>query len=85
MSGEAQQPSKQLLHLVLGGELTRIGDVEFKDLGKVEVVGVYPNYATAYAAWRAKAQQTVDNAQMRYFIVHLHRLLDPDATPQAGR
>jgi hypothetical protein len=76
MSGETQ--SKQLLHLVLGGELTRIGDVEFKDLEKVDVVGVYPNYAKAYAAWRAKAQQTVDNAQMRYFIVHLHRLLDPE-------
>ena len=88
MSGETQtkqQPSKQLLHLVLGGELARIGDVEFKDLDKVEVVGVFPNYATAYAAWRARAQQTVDNAQMRFFIVHLHRLLDPDATPQSGR
>jgi hypothetical protein len=71
---------KQLLHLVLGGELSRIDEVEFKDLDKVDIVGVYPNYATAYAAWRAKAQQTVDNAQMRYFIVHLHRLLDPDAT-----
>jgi Domain of unknown function (DUF4170) len=74
---------KQLLHLVLGGELSRIDEVEFKDLDKVDIVGVYPNYATAYAAWRAKAQQTVDNAQMRYFIVHLHRLLDPDATAPA--
>jgi hypothetical protein len=73
-------PSKQLLHLVLGGELTGLGSTEFKDLDKVEIVGVYPNYATAHAAWKAKAQQTVDNAQMRYFIVHLHRLLDPDAT-----
>ena len=72
---------KQLLHLVLGGELSRLDEVEFKDLDKVDIVGVYPNYATAYAAWRAKAQQTVDNAQMRYFIVHLHRLLDPDAAP----
>ena len=72
---------KQLLHLVLGGELSRLDEVEFKDLDKVDVVGVYPNYAAAYAAWRAKAQQTVDNAQMRYFIVHLHRLLDPDAAP----
>jgi Domain of unknown function (DUF4170) len=80
MSGEPQ--SKQLLHLVLGGELARIGDVEFKDLEKVDIVGVYPNYAKAYAAWRAKAQQTVDNAHMRYFIVHLHRLLDPDTAPQ---
>ena len=73
-------PSKQLLHLVLGGELTGLGSTEFKDLDKVEIVGVYPKYATAHAAWKAKAQQTVDNAQMRYFIVHLHRLLDPDAT-----
>jgi hypothetical protein len=73
-------PSKQLLHLVLGGELTGLGSTEFKDLDKVELVGVYPNYATAHAARQAKAQQTVDNAQMRYFIVHLHRLLDPDAT-----
>ena len=70
--------SKQLLHLVLGGELTEIGGVEFKDLDKVDIVGLYPNYAKAYVAWRAKAQQTVDNAQMRYFIVHLHRLLDPE-------
>jgi hypothetical protein len=82
MSGETQ--SKQLLHLVLGGELARIGDVEFKDLEKVDIVGVYPNYAKAHAAWRAKAQQTVDNAHMRYFIVHLHRLLDPASTPQDG-
>jgi Domain of unknown function (DUF4170) len=71
--------SKQLLHLVLGGELARLEDVEFKDLGKVDIVGVYPSYAEAYKAWRAKAQQTVDNAQMRYFIVHLHRLLDPES------
>jgi Domain of unknown function (DUF4170) len=69
---------KQLLHLVLGGELSNIGDVEFKDLAQVDIVGLYPNYATAYAAWKARAQKTVDNAQMRYFIVHLHRLLDPD-------
>ena len=78
-------PNKQLLHLVLGGELSRIDDVEFKDLSKVDVVGLYPNYATAYAAWRAKAQQTVDNAQMRYFIVHLHRLLDPELPNQSAR
>ena len=59
--------------------------MEFKDLAKVDMVGVFPNYATsAYTAWQAKAQQTVDNAQMRYFIVHLHRLLDPDATPTAA-
>ena len=69
---------KQLLHLVLGGELSNIEDVEFKDLDAVEIVGLYPSYATAHAAWKARAQKTVDNAQMRYFIVHLHRLLDPD-------
>ena len=74
--------SKQLLHLVLGGELARLEDVEFKDLSKVEVVGVYPNYAEAHKAWRTKAQQTVDNAHMRYFIVHLHRLLDPEKMPE---
>jgi hypothetical protein len=69
--------SKQLLHLVFGGELVRLEDVEFKDPSKLDIVGVYPNYTEAYKAWRSKAQQTVDNAQMRYFIVHLHRLLDP--------
>ncbi|RDV04943.1 DUF4170 domain-containing protein [Undibacter mobilis] len=74
----SDQPAKQLLHLVIGGELTSLEGVEFKDLSKVEMVGVYPNYASAYTVWKAKAQQTVDNAQMRYFIVHLHRLLDPD-------
>jgi hypothetical protein len=83
MSGQSQ--SKQLLHLVLGGELADIGGVEFKDLGKIDIVGLYPNYAAAYAAWRAKAQQTVDNAQMRYFIVHLHRLIDPQTALPDGR
>jgi hypothetical protein len=75
----ADKPAgRQLLHLVLGGELSNIQDVEFKDLNQVDIVGLYPNYATAYAAWKSKAQGTVDNAHMRYFIVHLHRLLDPD-------
>jgi hypothetical protein len=76
----ASAPKKQLLHLVIGGELSKLDATEFKDLDKVELVGVYPNYASAHSAWRGKAQQTVDNAEMRYFIVHLHRLLDPDAT-----
>ena len=67
----------QLLHLVIGGELTDLTGTTFKDLSQVETVGLYPNYASAFAAWKAKAQQTVDNAHMRYFIVHLHRLLDP--------
>jgi Domain of unknown function (DUF4170) len=70
-------PAKQLLHLVFGGELNSVASTEFKNLDKLDIVGVYPNYATAYAAWKAKAQGTVDNAEMRYFIVHLHRLLDP--------
>jgi hypothetical protein len=77
--------SKQLLHLVFGGELAELGGNEFKDLSKLDVVGLYPNYATAYTAWKAKAQQTVDNAHMRYFIVHLHRLLDPGATAPTPR
>jgi len=76
-------PSKQLLHLVFGGELTGLDKVEFKDLDQLDIVGIYPNYATAYAAWKAKAQQTVDNAQMRYFIVHMHRLLDPETAKKS--
>jgi hypothetical protein len=71
-------PEKQLLHLVFGGELVHLDSTEFRDLDKLEVVGIFPNYASAYAAWKGKAQQTVDNALMRYFIVHLHRLLDPE-------
>ena len=70
---------KQLLHLVFGGELESLDDVTFKDLDKLDIVGVFPNYASAYAAWKAKAQRSVDNAHMRYFIVHMHRLLDPDS------
>ena len=69
---------KQLLHLVFGGELETVKDLTFKDLDKVDIVGVFPNYATAYTAWKQKAQLTVDNAEMRYFVVHLHRLLNPD-------
>jgi hypothetical protein len=68
----------QLLHLVFGGELSSLSKTEFKDLDQLDIVGVYPNYASAYAAWKAKAQGSVDNAHMRYFIVHMHRLLDPD-------
>ena len=72
-------PDKQLLHLVFGGELTSLEGVTFRDLDKLDIVGIYPNYAAAHAAWKAKAQATVDNAHMRYFVVHLHRLLDPAA------
>ena len=70
--------SKQLLHFVFGGELTHTDEVEFRDLSKLDFVGMYPNYAEAERAWRARAQSTVDNAQMRYFVVHIHRLMDPD-------
>ncbi|MGB7102053.1 MAG: DUF4170 domain-containing protein [Xanthobacteraceae bacterium] len=77
MADTPKPASKQLLHLVFGGELSSVGSTEFKNLEQLDIVGVFPNYATAYAAWRAKAQGTVDNAQMRYFIVHMHRLLDP--------
>lgn len=78
----AETTEKQLLHLVIGGELSSIDNVTFADLDKVDIVGVYPNYASAYAVWKQKAQMTVDSAQTRYFIVHLHRLLNPE-TPGA--
>jgi hypothetical protein len=78
-----QAGTKQLLHLVFGGELEHLDGSEFRDLSKLDIVGIYPNYASAYAAWKGKAQSTVDNAHMRYFVVHLHRLLDPDATTKA--
>ncbi|UTD27672.1 DUF4170 domain-containing protein [Bradyrhizobium sp. WD16] len=76
--------SQQLLHLVIGGELTSLETITFKDLDRLDIVGVFPNYASAYTAWKAKAQQTVDNAHMRYFIVHLHRLLDPTSDDKSN-
>ena len=82
MADVSEQTSKQLLHLVFGGELSNVTGMEFKDLGKLDIVGIYPNYASAYVAWKEKAQRTVDNAEMRYFIVHLHRLLDPENPTQ---
>ena len=72
-------PQKQLLHLVFGGELTSLGSSEFKNLDELDIVGIYPNYAAALTAWKSKAQMTVDNAHMRYFIVHMHKLLDPES------
>ena len=69
--------SRQLLHLVLGGEMKNIDSMEFKDVSQIDVVGVFPNYDSAEKAWRAKAQATVDSAQTRYFIVHLHRMMEP--------
>ena len=70
---------KQLLHLVFGGELTALGGNKFRNLDEVDIVGIFPDYKSAELAWRSKAQATVDNAHMRYFIVHLHRLLDPQS------
>jgi hypothetical protein len=75
---DTEKKSDQLLHLVFGGELERLDAVHFKDLDQLDVVGIYPNYATAKVAWEEKARATIDNASMRYFIVHLHRLLDPE-------
>lgn len=69
---------KQLLHLVFGGELTAPDRIEFEDLAKLDIVGIYPNYKSALAAWRGKAQASVDNARIRYFVVHIHRLMEPD-------
>jgi len=71
-------PDKQLLHLVFGGELEDLEGVEFKDLDALDIVGIYPDYAKAYNAWKSASQHTVDKAKTRYFIVHMHRLLEPD-------
>jgi hypothetical protein len=75
-----EKPRQQLLHLVFGGELVSLDSINFRDLDKLDIVGIYPNYAEAHKAWKAAAQRTVDNAHMRYFIVHMHRLLDPAQT-----
>jgi uncharacterized protein DUF4170 len=80
----AKGGQEQLLHLVFGGELTEIDGVTFKDVKALDIVGIYPNFASAEKAWLGKARETIDNAQMRYFIVHLHRLLDP-STDTAGK
>ncbi|SIP99387.1 protein of unknown function [Rhizobium sp. RU35A] len=74
-----QGDKKQLLHLVFGGELESLQGLDFKDLNALDIVGIFPDYASALEAWKSKAQMTVDNAHMRYFIVHMHRLLDPDS------
>jgi len=75
----------QLLHLVFGGELKSLDSHEFRDIDKLDIVGIYPNYASARAAWRGKAQATVDNAHMRYLVVHLHRLLEPVEESSTGK
>ncbi|PWW01615.1 uncharacterized protein DUF4170 [Hoeflea marina] len=75
---------KQLLHLVFGGELKSLDALEFRDLDKLDIVGIFPDYASAHVAWKSKAQMSVDNAHMRYFIVHMHRMLDPGSEKKAG-
>jgi hypothetical protein len=80
----AKKGARQLLHLVFGGELTTLDRIEFSDLNKLDIVVIYPNYAQAYDAWKDAAHRTVDDAHMRYFIVHLHRLLDPEHDARAG-
>ena len=69
----------QRLHLVFGGELVDPSSTQFRDVDAIHVVGVFPDYASAFAAWKGEAQRTVDNAHMRYFIAHLHRLRDEEA------
>jgi len=68
----------QLLHLVFGGELVDPQHNEFRNVEDIDIVGIFPNYATAYVAWKSRAQATVDNAHVRYFIAHLHRLQDEE-------
>jgi hypothetical protein len=76
--GKAQEPKRQLLHLVIGGEMEDLEHVEFRDLENLDFVGAFPNYAAAREAWKGAAQRSVDNAHMRYFVIHAHRLIDPD-------
>ena len=84
MRGRPKKPQKQLLHLVFGGRLTSPESMEFENVKDLDIVGIYPEYAAAEKAWRTKAQATVDNAHMRYFVVHLHRFLDPDGDGKLG-
>ncbi len=73
----------QALHLVFGGELVSPTKNVFKDVSALHVVGLFPDYATAFVAWKAEAQRTVDNAHMRYFIANIHRLRD-ETSPTSG-
>ena len=75
--GDAPKSQQQLLHIVFGGELKDVTGIEFEDLSKMDFVGAFPNYKDAYDAWKSAAQRTVDHAEMRYFILHAHKLLDP--------
>lgn len=85
MSKAPKKQPEQLLHLVFGGELTDLEGITFKDVAGLDIVGIYPNFEKAQKAWLAKARETIDNAQMRYFIVHLHRLLDPSSDVTAKK
>jgi hypothetical protein len=79
MTQHASSDSKsQLLHLVFGGELVDLDSHEFRDPANLDIVGVFPDYPSAYAAWKGAAQRSVDNAMVRYFIVHLHQMLEPN-------
>ena len=83
---KSDKPAKQLLHLVFGGELESLSkDVTFRDLDNLDIIGIFPDYSSAYDAWKSAAQRTVDNAHMRYFIVHMHRLLDPEHSGPDGQ
>lgn len=73
------EAKKQLLHLVMGGRVTDPMTLQFENLNEIDVVGVFPDYASALEAWRGAAQRTVDDAEMKYVIVHLHKLFDPEA------
>ena len=85
MSQSQSEPKpRQLLHLVFGGELTSLDGIDFRNLDELDIVGIFPNYAEAHRAWKGAAQKTVDNAQMRYFIVHMHRLFNPAPMPVPG-
>lgn len=78
-AGDDGDQDAQRLHLVFGGRLVSPDSNRFSDLAGLDIVGIYPNYRAAYEAWRQCAQRTVDDALMRYYIVHLHRLLEPEA------
>lgn len=80
----SESEDKQLLHLVFGGELESLDSMNFRDLEGLDIVGIFPNYAAAHQAWKSKAQMTVDNAHMRYFIVHMHRMLDPGSDSKSA-
>lgn len=80
MSQPKTETNKQLLHLVFGGELETLDGVTFRDPANLDIVGIYTSYAEAHVAWKAASQRSVDSALTRYFIVHMHRLLDPEQT-----